>query len=200
MGPLIPLGEISAEFHYIIALLIGVGFGYVLEKGGLGNTKRLMGMFYGYDMVVIRLMFAAVITASIGLVFFNYFGWIDLELLYVNPTFLWSVLVGSAIMGVGFIVGGYCPGTSMCAVGAGRIDAMVFVLGIVLGAFLFGEAYPLFKGLYTGADMGKLLIHETLGMSRGVFLLIEIIVALILFWSTIGILNKFSHRRPDFEA
>ena len=139
MGPLVP--EIfSNEFNLVIAFLVGIGFGFILEQAGFSSTRKMVGLFYGYDFTVLKVFFTAGVTALIGVLLLSHFGLLDLDLIYINHTFLWSALVGGIIMGAGFIIGGFCPGTSVCAAAVGKIDAMVFILGCLIGIFIFLEA------------------------------------------------------------
>lgn len=181
IGPLIPQGFIGIGWDLVIAVLIGFAFGFVLESSGFSSSRKLVGLFYGYDFSVLKVFFTAVITAMTGLLYFSYMGWIEIDLIYINPTFLYSALLGSLIMGIGFITGGYCPGTSFCAVAIGKIDAMVFTIGMFLGIFIFAEAFPLFKDFYYAEDLGPITVNEVFNISGGMFLLILIIVALIAF-------------------
>jgi len=181
MGPLVPQEIIGADWNLFIAFVIGIGFGFVLEQAGFSSSRKLAGMFYGYDTVVLKVFFTGAITAMLGLLFFSLFGWIDLSLIYVNPTFLGSAIVGGIIMGAGFIIGGFCPGTSVCAAAIGKIDAMVFVGGIFLGIFGFAEAYPLLKDFYMSGSLGPIKVPDVFGVSGGVFAFIVIIAALIMF-------------------
>ncbi len=190
MGPLITQGIIPEEWNFIIAFIIGIAFGFVLERAGFSSSKKLAGVFYGYDFVVLRVFFTAAITSMTGLIFFNYFAWIDLELLYINPTYLTSSIVGGVIMGLGFIIGGFCPGTSLCGVAIGKIDAMVFFGSIFIGIFIFGESYSLFEELMFAADLGNIKVFDTLGISQGLFALLLIIVALVAFFVTAKIENN----------
>ena len=128
MGPLVP-DIIGNDLNYIVALIIGILFGMVLEQAGFSTSKKLVGLFYGYDFTVLRVFFTAGITAMVGVIALNHFGLLDINLIYINPTYLWSALVGGIIMGLGFVIGGFCPGTSVCAAAIGKIDAMYFVLG-----------------------------------------------------------------------
>ena len=89
MGPLVP-HVISSEFNFVIAFLIGIGFGFLLEQAGFSSTRKLVGLFYGYDFTVLRVFFTAGITAMIGILLLAHFDQLDLSLIYVNPTFLWS--------------------------------------------------------------------------------------------------------------
>jgi len=196
MGPLIPQGFVNPDLNLFFAFVIGLGFGYVLEQGGFSNSRKLAGVFYGYDFVVLRVFFTAAITAAIGLLLFNYMGWVNYDLLYINPTFLWSALVGGAIMGFGFILGGFCPGTSMVAAVIGKIDAMVFVLGLMIGVFIFGSFYEDFLPLYTGENLGSIFIFDTLGMSRDWFVFLLVLVALAAFIVTRKIEDKVNGLEP----
>jgi hypothetical protein len=182
MGPFIVYEIISPSTNLLLAFLIGIGFGYVLESAGFSSSRKLVGIFYGYDTVVLKVFFTAGITAMLGLLFFSLFGWIDLDLIYVNPTFLWSTLFGGAIMGVGFIVGGFCPGTSICAASIGKIDAMVFLGGIFLGVFAFNEMYPLVEGFYKAKFLGTPKLSSFLGISDGLMALAFTLMAMAAFW------------------
>jgi rhodanese-related sulfurtransferase/uncharacterized membrane protein YedE/YeeE len=184
MGPLIPMGFVNPDLNLFFAFVIGLGFGYVLEQAGFSSSRKLAGVFYGYDFVVLKVFFTAAVTAMIGLLMFSYLGWIDYSMLYINPTYLWSAIVGGVIMGVGFILGGFCPGTSMVAAVIGKIDAIVFVGGMLIGIFLFGRLFDLFQPLYTGSFLGNIFVYESLGFSRGLFAFLLIAVALMAFWIT----------------
>lgn len=181
MGPLVPQEIIGADWNLFIAFVIGIGFGFALEQAGFSSSRKLAGMFYGYDTVVLKVFFTGAITAMLGLLFFSLFGWIDLSLIYVNPTFLWSAIAGGAIMGAGFIIGGFCPGTSFCAAAIGKIDAMVFIGGIFLGIFFFAESYPLLKDFYMAGSFGPLKVSDFFGISGGVMTFLVIIAALVMF-------------------
>ncbi|MDW8290930.1 MAG: YeeE/YedE thiosulfate transporter family protein [Armatimonadota bacterium] len=180
MGPLVP-DLISENLNYILALFIGIAFGAILEQAGFSSSRRLVGLFYGYDFTVLRVFFTAGIVGMIGVMALEHFGLLDLNQVYVNPTFLWSAIVGGLIMGLGFVIGGYCPGTSFCAAAIGKKDALALIGGAVVGVFLFGEAYPLLKGLYTAAHYGSPRISETLGISPSLFAFLMTLIALAAF-------------------
>jgi uncharacterized protein len=181
MGPLVVNEIISENTNLFLAFIIGIAFGFVLESSGFSSSRKLAGVFYGYDTVVLKVFFTAAITAMLGLLFFSLFGWIDLNLVYVNPTYLTSAIVGGVIMGAGFIIGGYCPGTSFCGASIGKIDGMVFIGGLFIGVLIFGLGYNLWDNLYMAKDMGSPKVSESLGMSDGLFALILIVVALAMF-------------------
>lgn len=190
IGPLIPMGGIGQGWDLVIALLIGMAFGIVLESAGFSSSRKLAGVFYGYDFTVLRVFLTAAITAAVGLLYFGYMGWIDLSMIYVNETYLYATLIGGGIMGLGFILGGFCPGTSLTAVAIGKIDAMVFTLGMMLGVLIFSEAFPLIEGIYYADNLGPLKVYDVLNMSPGLFMLLLIIVALVAFAVTAWIQKR----------
>lgn len=182
MGPLISNGYISQNTNFLLAFIIGMGFGFVLEASGFSSSRKLAGVFYGYDTVVLKVFFTAALTGMVGLLFLSLFNWIDLDLVYINPTYLTSAIVGGIIMGAGFIMGGFCPGTSFCAASIGKIDGLVFIGGLFIGIFIFEEAYPLIEGLFKANYQGIPTLSEKLGIKDGLVVLGVIIVALGMFW------------------
>lgn len=182
MGPLVVDGIISQGTNFLLAMLIGVAFGFVLEASGFSSSRKLAGVFYGYDTVVLKVFFTAGITAMVGLLFFSLFGWVDLNMVYVNPTYLPSNIAGGVIMGAGFILGGFCPGTSVCAAAIGKIDALVFIGGLFIGIFFFTEGYVLWENFYKAGFQGWPRINESIGISQGLMALVLVFVALTMFW------------------
>jgi rhodanese-related sulfurtransferase len=180
MGPFVP-DLISDQLNLVVALLLGVGFGFVLEQAGFSSSRRLAGVFYGYDFTVLRVFFSAAITAMVGILLLGYFGLLDLDLIFVNPTWLWPAVVGGAIMGVGFILGGYCPGTSICAAAIGKVDAMFFVAGGFLGVLAFGEGYAGVEHFYESSSLGPIRVYDSLGVSQGLFVFLLVTVAVLAF-------------------
>ena len=197
MGPLVVYEVISQNTNLLLAFFIGIGFGFVLEANGFSSSRRLAGMFYGYDTTVLKVFFTAAIVGSVGLLFMSLFNWIDLSYIYINPTYLWSTLGGGVIMGAGFILGGYCPGTSFCAASIGKIDALAFIGGMFIGILVFAEGYPLWEGFYNAQFMGAPLLNEMLGASRGLLTLLIILVALGMFWIGEWAEKRFS--RDDYK-
>jgi rhodanese-related sulfurtransferase len=196
MAPLVP-DLVSNELSILSALLIGMAFGYVLEQAGFSSSRRLAGLFYGYDFTVLRVFFAAAITAMSGTLLLGYAGLLDLHAIYVNPTFLWPAVVGGVVMGLGFVLGGYCPGTSVCAAAIGKKDALVFVIGGFLGIFGYGEVYPSIAGFANGSALGPIRVYDSLGLSQGLFALLLIIAAVAAFAATSWIERKLHPFAPS---
>lgn len=198
MGPLVP-NIISNQFDLVIALIMGFGFGFVLEQAGFSNSKKLVGLFYGYDFVVLKVFFTAGITAMIGVMALGHFGLLDLSLIYVNPTFLRSAIIGGLIMGIGFVVGGFCPGTSVCAASIGKIDGMTFVLGSFVGIYIFDEAYPFFEKTYLADNMGSPTVGQILGISNITFATMLSLIAIIAFVGVTIIEKKVNSKPIQFH-
>ncbi|RQW00795.1 sulfurtransferase [bacterium] len=198
MGPLVPY-IISDEMNLVIALFLGVAFGFVLEQAGFSSSRKLAGVFYGYDFTVLRVFFTAGVTAMSGIILFSYLGWIDTEAIYVNPTWLWPAIVGGAIMGVGFVVGGYCPGTSVCAMSIGKVDGLYFVGGGLAGVLLFGEFFPYYKEFFDSSALGPIKVFNSLGLPLGVFALLMIVVAIVAFAVTTKIEKRNNPNAPSMK-
>jgi hypothetical protein len=139
-------------------------------------------MFYGYDTTVLKVFFTAAIVALAGSQLLSYFGLLDLNLVYVNPYYLTATLVGGVIMGAGFIMGGFCPGTGISALSIGKIDALFFLIGGLIGAFLFAETFPMIQTLAGANYKGPVRVDEWLGVSPGVFTFLLIAAAIAMFW------------------
>ena len=182
MGPLIPNEMISAEWNHVFAILIGIAFGVVMESTGFSSSRKIMGSFYGYDFTMIRVFMTAAITALMGILYMDYFGWIDRTELYVVPTFLGATILGGVLMGIGFLAAGFCPGTSFLAAAIGKIDGMVFILGAFLGILFFGEIFPLISDFYYANSMGNITIEESLGIAPEWFAFLFTVFMVALFY------------------
>ncbi len=199
MAPLVP-DIISNEFNFVIAILIGIAFGFILEQAGFSSSKKLVGLFYGYDFTVLRVFFTAGITAMFGVILLGHFGLLDINIIYINPTYLWSAIVGGLIMGLGFVIGGFCPGTSVCAASIGKKDAMIFIIGLIIGSFVFSEMYPVLEGLYKAEFWGNVRIFESLGVSQGLVAFLFIFIAVLAFIITTLIEKRVNGElNPEFK-
>lgn len=167
-APLYEVGRFGAGASLWVALFIGVGFGWFLERGGLGSARKLAGQFYLYDQTVFKVLFTAVVTAMLGLFWLDRVGWVDASLVYVPETFLLPQLVGGVVFGVGFVMGGLCPGTSCVAASSGRLDGLALMAGMLFGVLVFGEAFPLISDFYGSTDMGVATLDGVLGLPRPV--------------------------------
>jgi hypothetical protein len=185
IAPLEAIFNIGSELSLILAFVIGLGFGFFLERGGFGNSRKLALQFYFKDMTVFKVMFTAIITAMTGLIILNAFGILDLDLIYVNPTYLWPGIIGGLIMGAGFAIGGYCPGTSFVGLATLKTDALFYLIGAFLGMFVFGEIFPFIETFFTSGFLGEsVTLPKFFGISPGIVGGIVIIIALLGFWGS----------------
>ena len=189
MGPLIP-EYISPEWNNIIAIILGMAFGYVLESSGFSSSRKLVGVFYGYDFAVLRVFFTAAIVSSLGLLFMDYFGWIDMAALDGLPARVYPIILGGLIMGLGFVTGGFCPGTCVTAMGIGKLDGWVFFLGIMIGVFVFSEMFPLFENFYNSSNVGDVTVPEYFNLNPYWFTAVISVVAVIAFYVTLQIRKR----------
>jgi uncharacterized protein len=195
MGPFTSTAGFPVWLDLLIAFMIGIGFGFSLEQAGFSSSRKLAGMFYGYDTTVLKVFFTAAVVALVGSQFLSYFGLLNLNLVFVNEYYVTSAIVGGVIMGAGFIMGGFCPGTGVCALSIGKIDALFYVLGGLTGAFLFAESYPLIQPVAEAAYRGPLKINDVFGISPGLFTLLMIVAAAGMFWVAEIAEKKFA--RPE---
>jgi hypothetical protein len=180
---------------FLIFGLIGFAFGFVLESSGFGNSKKLAAQFYFKDMTVLKVMFGAIITAMVLIFMMVGLGVLDYNQIWVNPTYLWSGIVGGLIMGVGFIVGGFCPGTSLVAMATGKIDGLFFVLGGLFGIFLFGETEKFFDNWWqTSGYLGRFTLMDWLKVPTGIIVFAIVVMAVLAFFAAEQLEKHFGNR------
>jgi hypothetical protein len=195
MTPLYKYGFFGEEFSLLMAFVLGVGFGFCLERAGFGSARKLAAQFYLHDMSVFKVMFTAIVTAMLGVTYLGWIGWLDLDLVYLVPTHLGPQIVGGLVLGVGFVVGGYCPGTSMAALATGRIDALLYALGIFAGTLIYAEVYPAIKDLVNADPMGQVTLPEVLGLPWGLVAFAVVVIAVVGFWGATKI-ERWIGSRP----
>jgi len=181
MAPLTEFGYIGPGTGLLTALGLGIAFGFLLERGGLGNAVKLAGQFYLTDLTVFKVMFAAIVTAMLGLFWLAAAGVVQLPLVFVPPTFVLPHLAGGAVFGVGFVVGGLCPGTSCVSASSGRLDGLAVLGGMLIGILVFNEAFPLLEAFYRSTPRGPLTIPQSLGLPHGVVVGAVVAAALLGF-------------------
>lgn len=190
MGPLGFAGDLTA------ATFIGVAFGFVLERSGFGDSRILAAQFYLHNMRVLKVMFTAIVTAMLLIFLSSAAGLLNYEALWVPPTHLWPGLVGGFLLGVGFIVGGFCPGTSMVATATLKLDGLIFVLGLMAGMAVFNAVAPDFLMFWQrSGDYGRVTLMDTLGTSSGVVAVLVVLMAVGAFAGATALERAFTARR-----
>ena len=195
-APLYKYDYFGVEVSYIIAFVIGVLFGYTLERAGFSSSRKLALQFYLRDMTVLKVMFTAIVVAMLGILYLNLADVLDMSLIYINPTYLWPQMLGGLIMGVGFVIGGYCPGTSLVASTVGKLDGMMYVLGALFGMFIYGEIFPAIKSIAESGYMGDVTLSDWLHLRPGLIAFFIVIMALAMFVFAEWAEKRFGEKEP----
>lgn len=143
----------------ISGLILGAGFGWVLERAGFGSPCKLTAQFRLTDWSVFKVMFTAIVFAAVGLMILEGVGIVQGDELFIPPAFLGAAALGGALVGAGFAIGGYCPGTSLVGFVSGRLDAALFLIGLIFGTWGFAWAFPKIEFL---TSLGELSSANTL--------------------------------------
>ncbi len=196
-APFYKFGLFGDEASFIIAFVIGIGFGFFLERAGFGSGRKLAAQFYFRDLSVLKVMFSAIITAMVGVYFLSRLGMMDLSLVYLVPTFLVPQIVGGLLLGVGFVIGGYCPGTSCVSAATGRIDGMVYLLGMIAGLLGFAEVYPFVQNLADATPMGQITLAKLFNIPYGLLVFAVVLMALSAFMAAEWAEKKIGGKEPD---
>jgi uncharacterized protein len=182
-GPLVQTLKLSYGAEMMISVAVGIGFGWVLERAGFGRSDNLASVFYGRDFRVLRVMFTAIVTAMLGLYLFDVAAVLPLSSIGILDTYLWAQVAGGLLLGAGFIVGGWCPGTSIVGAVSGKIDALLFIGGLVVGSVLFMLGFDSLAPLQNAGAQGRVLLHDYFHVSSGAMVLAVALFAVAAFWA-----------------
>ncbi|TNF24031.1 MAG: sulfurtransferase [Deltaproteobacteria bacterium] len=186
-------GLLGSQTALVAAAAIGIAFGFFLERAGFGSSKKLVAMFYMKDFAVLKVMFTAVVTALIGIRGLAAFGAVDLGNWYQMETFLVPQISAGLLFGMGFVMGGWCPGTAVVGSVSGRWDALVFLGGAAIGSLVYAVAYPALSPVHDMGALGVSTLDDVLGVSPGVAALFVILLALTAFLGS----NKLAAKRAQ---
>ncbi|WP_456432001.1 DUF6691 family protein [Nitratifractor sp.] len=174
--PLYKNGLISPEANLFFAVVMGFAFGFVLERTGFTRSQYIADTFYFKNLAVPKIMGVTVITATTWFILFASMGWIDLGALFTPKTYVWPYLIGGLLFGLGMVMAGYCPGTAVAGLGTGKSDALVFILGLFGGAFLYFLLYPMIADFASSTDLGVLKLHDLFGGNEYTSYILTVIV------------------------
>jgi uncharacterized protein len=154
------------------ALVFGLVFGFLLQKGGVAKFDILIGVLLLEKFVVVQVMLSAIIVGMVGVYLLDRAGLLELQ---IKETVFGANILGGLIFGVGFGLIAYCPGTDAAAVGQGNLDAIVGILGMMCGSYLFALSSKFTSGtVSTWGQQGKLTLADAVGLSRGTFIAIAV--------------------------
>ncbi len=193
--PLYTQDAVGYEMALLLYALVGVGFGFALERAGFGYAPNLAAQFYGTDTRVLKVMFTAIVTACVGLVALASAGVVDLAAVQVPETWLWPQLAGGLLLGVGFILSGYCPGTAVVATTSGKWDGLFTLVGVGLGSLMYGFASPVLEPFANSGHLGVYRLGDLLGVSDPVLALAVLGMAVGAFLLAERAERFFSNRR-----
>ncbi len=196
MFPLSSTMELTQVTSLGLAVLIGIGFGFFLEKAGFGSARKLVAVFYFYDMAVVKVMFTAIVTAMIGLFLFSSLGTLDMAELYIEPSNYPAAILGGIVFGVGFVIGGYCPGTSLTAAATGKLDGMAFLGGIFVASYAYAELFSGFDTWLASSARPDVTLPALTGIPMGWFVLLFIAFLALAGWGMSVAERKFAGLRP----
>lgn len=163
-------------------LLCGALFGYVLESAGFGSPCKLTAQFRLSDWSVFKVMFTAIVVAAFGLTLLESIDLLSADELYVPPSFLGAAALGGALVGAGFAVGGYCPGTSVVGLFSGRLDALAFLVGLLVGTAGFAGTFDALEAWTTAGEVAPTTLPEALHVSAWIVDGAMLLAAVAVFW------------------
>jgi hypothetical protein len=196
-APFFQYGLFGNDISMVVAFVIGIGFGFFLERAGFNSARKLAAQFYFTDLTVFKVMFTAIITAMVGLYYLSVIGFVDITLVYLTPTYLLPDIVGGLLLGIGFVIGGYCPGTSCVAAATGRIDGLSYILGIFAGILGFAEVFPLVSNFYISTAMGQITLPQVTGLPYGFLVFVVVLMAIGGFAGAGWIEKRMSARKME---
>lgn len=163
MYPLFTTGTITDGQNFLYAIFIGIAFGFVLERAGFGKSTHIAPIFYFRNLRVSEVMVSAILTCATWMVVAVYNGWLDFNLIFIPETYVWPYLVGGALFGLGMVMSGWCPGTAVVGFATGKIDAAVFLLGVMAGMYVYFDQFDKFATFADSSYLGKFTIDKLIG-------------------------------------
>ncbi len=196
IAPFYRQGWFGLDTSMVVAFAIGFLFGTALEKAGFGNGRKLTAQFYLHDMAVYKVMFTAVVTSMFLVQLSAAAGWLRFDQLFVPPTFVWPQIVGGLLLGIGFVAGGYCPGTSVVSVASGKIDGMVYVLGFFAGLVVFPFLFDAMGDFYSAGALGVVTLFDYLPLPPVLLAAVFVVVAIASFFGVVRLERWAQARWP----
>lgn len=193
----LPLAERADSLQgLLLALAIGILFGFLLERGGLGDARKLAAQFYLRDLTVLKVLFTAVLTALFGVLWLARFGLLDAAALRVPISYLQPQLMAGLIFGAGFVMAGLCPGTACVSAATGKLDGLATIFGLLAGVTLFAGLFDGLAAFAYSGSLGRAQLSSLLGLSDGLAAALLAVIALLVF---AGAERLETRRRPTLR-
>lgn len=163
----------------VTAIPVGIAFGVILERTGLGDPRVIAGQLLGRDFTVVRVMFGAIVTAMLGVLWASTAGLIDTASIAMPPTDLPAQALGAVIFGGGFALAALCPGTACVAAASGRRDGLAAVGGMFAGTAITPLAWPVVRDAVADAPREGATLAGDLGIPLGVVVVLLTVAAVL---------------------
>ena len=165
--------------NLVYGLIAGILFGFLMQRARVIRYDKQIGALLLQDMTIVKFMFTAILVGMVGIYLLG-----DLNILKISgrPLIIGGALIGGGLFGIGWGLLGYCPGTSWGALGEGRLDALIGILGLFTGAFIYAEIYPFLAGsVLTWGKMGSITIPQALGVNHWLIIVLFVASVIVLF-------------------
>jgi len=165
----------------VLGLVMGICFGFLLQKGGVAKYDVIMGQLLLKDFTVVKIMLSAIVVGMVGIYLMKAIGMVEL---HPKPGSIGMTVVGGLIFGIGFALLGYCPGTISAAVGQGNLDALFGGLtGILIGSGIFAHFYPRLEKFLKVGWFGEITIPEYLKVNHWVVIIPVCLLIIFLLYT-----------------
>ena len=176
--PLYTTGALNGNENFLYALIIGIVFGLILERAGFGTSDHIAPVFYFKNLRVSQVMVSAILTCATLLTISVYIGILDFNQIFIPTVYIWPYLVGGILFGLGMVMSGWCPGTAAVGVASGKLDAAVFLLGIMVGMSVYFDNFDKIADFANSSNVGRLTIDKLVGGDIYTSLIITIFIGI----------------------
>ena len=161
--PLYTTGALNGNENFFYALLIGMMFGFIIERAGFGTAKYIAPVFFFRNLGVSQMMVSAILTCATLLTMAVYAGILDFNQIFIPTTYIWPYLVGGILFGLGMVMSGWCPGTAVVGFATGKLDAVVFLLGVMVGMSVYFDQFDKLADFANSSNVGRFTIDKLVG-------------------------------------
>ena len=176
--PLYTTGALSGNENFLYALLIGIMFGLILERAGFGTSKHIAPVFFFRNLRVSQMMVSAILTCATLLTIAVYNGILDFNQIFIPTTYIWPYALGGALFGLGMVMSGWCPGTAAVGIATGKLDAAVFILGVMFGMSIYFDKFDQIASFANSSNVGRLTIDKLIGGDIYTALIVTIFIGI----------------------
>ncbi|MBM4287262.1 MAG: YeeE/YedE family protein [Deltaproteobacteria bacterium] len=163
----------------LYGVITGILFGFLLQKGRVLRYDKQLGALRLKDMTIVKFMLSSIMVGMVGVYFLSDLGLVKLSIRGIN---LGANILGGLTFGIGWALLGYCPGTSLGAVGEGRWDGLWGIAGMLVGAAIYAEAFPVMQStVLTWGNLGRITLPQLLGLNHWLVIILFIGGSLALF-------------------